>query len=980
MNLSSFIPHSTYAQQGPEPMEGKSLSPRRFAESFEQVLFQMEELENRRPVASALEDVPQEEPEAPGPETIVDADMPANTEPVDSDQSRGTADVSPEPLNRSIRNASRAEVIVHQVRDGSVPGADGPTVSPVERPASGRSGVLTAVAASTTWRAEANITRAGDQMQTSVVMPEQTDLIVPRSQAAVGQSEPAAGQSDTGSPRSLSVDASSSRSGVQDPDMSLRHTTMTVTSAQADPSRVNESLNQEQVHSDVPQTPVTHREPALRGTLIAASVPAEMVTVGPSTEQSEALGLSVAEGRLQSAGSDATARSDASGQYHAVDETDVSAPCVDDARRGASRELQRPARLNMVAATPAPVPLTNEPSGAVGHSPTANLSATQGATQINRSLPPELSAQVPLESPPTAFVPKSRRDVPSAAQSQPAKLDSRTQTGQSSEPNPINTDRFRGESAAISQPLKFSQRLSPEQATGMTEQPARPTENLPKFARQLVDGIEQLSVQSARDGDTVAKLTEPYSSTARPLQHLIGGSVPSDTGGDFGGQLAESRTARHKVSIAPATNSPHQAAILATAKDVSVKGTADRPGLVLPQVETRSGVGSLSGNLKLESRSAESAAQTRQTENLAPRRAVSAPEKTEAQKPVVPPESDLANPQHDKIKVVAKNDRSAVLMGARQMADIRSEISRTTEAERPVSGAASTNSRISSSPAPSDFGALVTHNIGQAAVGSVFSSSSETPTATVALPGANVPEISTEITAARIDPRRRHAADRTQSVSQGPLLTTRAQQAEPRSPFQGSAPAALAQPVSDHLSVSRAHQKGEFEDFISDHGSVLRADGPQSSGAGATHSLGVSRTDFGRHVAAQVIDVLPSRADRPVEISLNPEELGRVRMTVITGDSGVTLSIVAERPETLDLLRRHIDQLATELRRLGYESPSFEFSGSDSGQRGSDQDTDAHTGVPMTTGETDELPPTTTSPPEPTATPARAASGLDLRV
>jgi len=54
-------------------------------------------------------------------------------------------------------------------------------------------------------------------------------------------------------------------------------------------------------------------------------------------------------------------------------------------------------------------------------------------------------------------------------------------------------------------------------------------------------------------------------------------------------------------------------------------------------------------------------------------------------------------------------------------------------------------------------------------------------------------------------------------------------------------------------------------------------------------------------------------------------------------DTGISVLITAERPETLDLMRRHIDQLAEEFRNLGYEDIGFEFTGSDA-HRGFEND------------------------------------------
>lgn len=83
--------------------------------------------------------------------------------------------------------------------------------------------------------------------------------------------------------------------------------------------------------------------------------------------------------------------------------------------------------------------------------------------------------------------------------------------------------------------------------------------------------------------------------------------------------------------------------------------------------------------------------------------------------------------------------------------------------------------------------------------------------------------------------------------------------------------------------------------------------------------------------APRVIETIAHAAralvDRPVELTLNPDELGRVRMTLQATDGGMSVQLTVERPETLELLRRNIDLLAAELRQAGYERLSFGFTG-----------------------------------------------------
>ena len=85
-------------------------------------------------------------------------------------------------------------------------------------------------------------------------------------------------------------------------------------------------------------------------------------------------------------------------------------------------------------------------------------------------------------------------------------------------------------------------------------------------------------------------------------------------------------------------------------------------------------------------------------------------------------------------------------------------------------------------------------------------------------------------------------------------------------------------------------------------------------------------------------------AARPVELSLDPAELGRVRLTLAVSDAGVSVSIVAERPETLDLMRRNADALAAEYRALGYADVTLSFGAAADGP-GSDS-TPGHENAP----------------------------------
>ena len=69
------------------------------------------------------------------------------------------------------------------------------------------------------------------------------------------------------------------------------------------------------------------------------------------------------------------------------------------------------------------------------------------------------------------------------------------------------------------------------------------------------------------------------------------------------------------------------------------------------------------------------------------------------------------------------------------------------------------------------------------------------------------------------------------------------------------------------------------------------------------------------------------------EITLRPEELGRVQMRMRGQEGQILLQVVTERPETHDLMRRHIDVVERAFRDLGYSEIAFEFSTSGQSKR-----------------------------------------------
>lgn len=82
-----------------------------------------------------------------------------------------------------------------------------------------------------------------------------------------------------------------------------------------------------------------------------------------------------------------------------------------------------------------------------------------------------------------------------------------------------------------------------------------------------------------------------------------------------------------------------------------------------------------------------------------------------------------------------------------------------------------------------------------------------------------------------------------------------------------------------------------------------------------------------QHVAVQVRRVLGGEGSRGIDVQLAPEELGRLRLTLVGGDGVGHLTVHADRVETTDLLRRHVDVLAKELRNAGWTELSVDIGG-----------------------------------------------------
>lgn len=111
-------------------------------------------------------------------------------------------------------------------------------------------------------------------------------------------------------------------------------------------------------------------------------------------------------------------------------------------------------------------------------------------------------------------------------------------------------------------------------------------------------------------------------------------------------------------------------------------------------------------------------------------------------------------------------------------------------------------------------------------------------------------------------------------------------------------------------------------------GGSLRGDGWGAASGATSHALYPAAADaesaarsqsaLAREAAQQIGAQILNLGKGRFELTLAPAELGKVEMWLQETDNRLTLTVNAERAETMDLIRRHIGLLEQELRQLGF--------------------------------------------------------------
>lgn len=90
-------------------------------------------------------------------------------------------------------------------------------------------------------------------------------------------------------------------------------------------------------------------------------------------------------------------------------------------------------------------------------------------------------------------------------------------------------------------------------------------------------------------------------------------------------------------------------------------------------------------------------------------------------------------------------------------------------------------------------------------------------------------------------------------------------------------------------------------------------------------------------VSRQIAEAVVQMTDDRIEIALSPEELGSVRLVLSRGEAGNVLTVWIDRPEVLEMMRRHSEVMLADLRQSGLGDASLDLRDGSTGAGGRGQ-------------------------------------------
>lgn len=185
----------------------------------------------------------------------------------------------------------------------------------------------------------------------------------------------------------------------------------------------------------------------------------------------------------------------------------------------------------------------------------------------------------------------------------------------------------------------------------------------------------------------------------------------------------------------------------------------------------------------------------------------------------------------------------------------------------------------------------------------------------------------------------------------------------------------LAQPIALALNNDAANI-GPFEDYVTrlDGTEALpRSDRALSATLHATPQIvqietrGAWEANAPRLTAA-IMSLRETGGQ--IDVSLSPEDLGRLTIKLEPTSGAVSVTLLAERPETQDLIKRHFDLLQEQLAQMGMGDLEFSFAGGKEGPSPESPHADQGADDLSAAAPSNQI----------NAVPRAADSGLDIRI
>lgn len=102
---------------------------------------------------------------------------------------------------------------------------------------------------------------------------------------------------------------------------------------------------------------------------------------------------------------------------------------------------------------------------------------------------------------------------------------------------------------------------------------------------------------------------------------------------------------------------------------------------------------------------------------------------------------------------------------------------------------------------------------------------------------------------------------------------------------------------------------------------------PSSQAPLASTPQGSARSAVAHAVVSQIAEAVLRERNGDIEVTLTPEDLGKLHLSIRATETGHVVNIWAERPETLEAARRSAEYLQRELRDNGFGEATLSFSG-----------------------------------------------------